>query len=176
MWEIGFEPWVGKIPWQRAWQLTPVSLPGESPWTEEPGGLQSIRLQRVGHDWATNSFSLFLSAAAFNKGISLSWSQETPEAGRLTWDMWTTSNQRRMPGSLYAVTKEVLSIHIDCPIGGRQGQESNTLMKPEQQSWDLARPPGLLSTRNRNKRLQDPETHSHFTLKNPFPMWSLYFP
>ena len=23
---------------------------GESPWTEEPGRLQSIRLQRVGHD------------------------------------------------------------------------------------------------------------------------------
>ena len=22
------------------------------PWTEEPGGLQSMRLQRVGHDWA----------------------------------------------------------------------------------------------------------------------------
>ena len=25
-------------------------LPGESPWTEEPGRLQSIELQRVGHD------------------------------------------------------------------------------------------------------------------------------
>ena len=25
----GFEPWVGKIPWRRAWQLTPVFLPGE---------------------------------------------------------------------------------------------------------------------------------------------------
>ena len=24
-------------------------LPGESPWTEEPGGLQSMRSQRVGH-------------------------------------------------------------------------------------------------------------------------------
>ena len=23
------------------------------PWTEEPGGLQSLRLQRVGHDWVT---------------------------------------------------------------------------------------------------------------------------
>ena len=23
-------PWVRKIPWRRAWQLTPVSLPGES--------------------------------------------------------------------------------------------------------------------------------------------------
>ena len=25
----------------------------ETPWTEEPGGLQSMRLQRMGHDWAT---------------------------------------------------------------------------------------------------------------------------
>ena len=28
-------------------------LTGESPWTEEPGGLQSIGLQRVGHDWSS---------------------------------------------------------------------------------------------------------------------------
>ena len=45
----GFDPWVGKIPWRRAWQPTPVLLPGESPWTEEPGGLQSIKSQRVRH-------------------------------------------------------------------------------------------------------------------------------
>ena len=25
-----FDPWVGKIPWRRAWQLTPVFLPRES--------------------------------------------------------------------------------------------------------------------------------------------------
>ena len=25
-----FNPWVGKMPWRRAWQLTPVFLPGES--------------------------------------------------------------------------------------------------------------------------------------------------
>ena len=37
----GFDSWVGKIPWRRAWQPTPVFLPGESPWTEEPSGLQS---------------------------------------------------------------------------------------------------------------------------------------
>ena len=36
-----FNPWVGKIPWKRAWQPTEVFLPGESPWTEE---LQSIAL------------------------------------------------------------------------------------------------------------------------------------
>ena len=32
----GFDPWVGKIPWRRAWQPTPVFLSGGSPWTEEP--------------------------------------------------------------------------------------------------------------------------------------------
>ena len=35
-------PPIRKTPWRRAWQPTPVFLPGESPWTEEPGGLQWI--------------------------------------------------------------------------------------------------------------------------------------
>ena len=26
----GFDPWVGKIPWRRTWQPTPIFLPGES--------------------------------------------------------------------------------------------------------------------------------------------------
>ena len=29
------------------------------PWTEEPGGLQSMGSQRVGHDWVTHFLSLF---------------------------------------------------------------------------------------------------------------------
>ena len=33
----GDHPQVRKIPWRRAWQLTPVFLPGEFPWTEETG-------------------------------------------------------------------------------------------------------------------------------------------
>ena len=48
-----FNPWVGKIPWRRKWQPTPVFLPGESPWTEEPGMLQSMGSQRVGYNWVT---------------------------------------------------------------------------------------------------------------------------
>ena len=44
----GFDPWVRKIPWMRTRQATPVFLPGESPWTEEPGGLQSVGSQRGG--------------------------------------------------------------------------------------------------------------------------------
>ena len=33
-------------------------LAWRSQWTEEPDGLQSIGSQRVGHDWATNTFTL----------------------------------------------------------------------------------------------------------------------
>ena len=46
-----FDPWVRNIPWRRKWQPTPVFLPGESPWTKDPGGLQSVGSQRVRHDW-----------------------------------------------------------------------------------------------------------------------------
>ena len=37
-------------PRRRAWQPTPVFLPGESPWTEGPGGLESVGSQRVKRD------------------------------------------------------------------------------------------------------------------------------
>ena len=42
---LGFCPWVGMIPWRRAWPPTPLLLPGESPWTGESGGLQPTGLQ-----------------------------------------------------------------------------------------------------------------------------------
>ena len=44
------DPWVGKIPWRRAWQPTPVFLPRKSHRQEELGRLQSIWSQRVRHD------------------------------------------------------------------------------------------------------------------------------
>ena len=34
----GFSPWVGKIPWRRAWKTTPVFLPGESHGQRNPTG------------------------------------------------------------------------------------------------------------------------------------------
>ena len=45
-----FDPWVEEVPWRREWQPTLVFLTGESPWTEEPGGLQSVGLKRVSYD------------------------------------------------------------------------------------------------------------------------------
>ena len=47
----GFDPWVGKIPWRRAWQSTLASLPvlqtGREVWTGESGG-EGGRVWKVG--------------------------------------------------------------------------------------------------------------------------------
>ena len=46
-------PWVGKIPWRRKWQPTPIFLPGKSHGHENPGGLQSVGSQRIRRDSVT---------------------------------------------------------------------------------------------------------------------------
>ena len=43
---LRFDPWGGKIPWKRKRQPIPVFLSGKSSWTEKPGGLQSVGLQK----------------------------------------------------------------------------------------------------------------------------------
>ena len=45
----GFDPWVGKIPWRRKWQLTPVFLPGKSHGQRSLAGYSPRGRKRVGH-------------------------------------------------------------------------------------------------------------------------------
>ena len=70
----GFDPWVGKIPWRSEWEPTPVFLSGESLWTEDPGGLQSMGLQRVRHNWATKLISSV--SVCWNLHWERSWREE----------------------------------------------------------------------------------------------------
>ena len=52
-----------------SWQPTPVLLPGESPWSEEPGELQAMGLKRVGHDSATKHSTVRISLKMDVQGI-----------------------------------------------------------------------------------------------------------
>ena len=47
-----FDPWVGKIPWRRKWQPSPVFLPGKSHGQRSLAGYSPWDL-RVGHDLVT---------------------------------------------------------------------------------------------------------------------------
>ena len=46
----GFNPWVEKIPLEKEMATHSSILAWRIPWTEEPGGVQSMQSQRVGHD------------------------------------------------------------------------------------------------------------------------------
>ena len=61
------------------------TLAWKIPWTEEPGGLQSMGSWRVGHDWAT-SLSLSLSCIGEGNGNPLQCScLENPRDGGAWW-------------------------------------------------------------------------------------------
>ena len=55
------ETWVWPLGWEdtleKAMATHSSILAERLPWTEEAGGLQTLGLQRVGHDWVTNTFS-----------------------------------------------------------------------------------------------------------------------
>ena len=72
MGDLSSIPGLGRFPWRRAWKPTPVSLPGDSLWTEEPGRLQTIGSQRVRHDWVTKhntyKYSLLLNVWPHSEG------------------------------------------------------------------------------------------------------------
>ena len=47
-----------EYPLEKATAIHSSILAWRIPWTKHPGGLQSTGLQRVGYDWATNTFAL----------------------------------------------------------------------------------------------------------------------
>ena len=63
-----FDPWVGKIPWRRKWQPTPVFLPGES---HGQRGLSGYSLWSQ-KEWDTTEWlTLLLSANPEDKNMSI---------------------------------------------------------------------------------------------------------
>ena len=54
MWETWVQSLGQENPLEEGMAPDSSILAWRIPWTEEPGGLQFMRSQRVGHDWATN--------------------------------------------------------------------------------------------------------------------------
>ena len=75
VWSLGWED-----PLEKEMATHSSNLAWRTPWTEEPGGLQSMRSQRVRHDWVTNTQLFFIQLCQslsiyLLKGISLSFKQ-----------------------------------------------------------------------------------------------------
>ena len=70
-----FGPWVRKIPYSEEMASHASILTWKIPWTEEPGGLQSMGFQRAGYDWVhVNTVKLrFASNRTEYKLFSTTW-------------------------------------------------------------------------------------------------------
>ena len=70
----GFDPWVGKIPWRREWQSTPVLLPGKfhqwkslvgySPWDCKESDMTE-QLHSLNNKYSLDCIHLYNSKVSF---------------------------------------------------------------------------------------------------------------
>ena len=67
-----FNPWVGKIPWRRKWQTTPVSLPGKF-----HGQRRLVGISPRGHKESDTTEQLILLLLVAQMVKNLSAAQET---------------------------------------------------------------------------------------------------
>ena len=78
----GFDPWVGKIPWRRKWQPTPVFLPGESHgWRSLVGYSPQVAKNQTQLSNFTFTFTQVLAASASGGAVTfqhLKWPLATP--------------------------------------------------------------------------------------------------
>ena len=84
-----FSPWVGKIPWGRKWQPTPVFLPGKFHEYRSTVGY-SPGVYRVGHNWVTeltNTRAILQDGSLKNSTCVPNWYKwiETKPAHVLQW-------------------------------------------------------------------------------------------
>ena len=85
--ETWVQPWVGKIPWRRAWQPTPVFLPGESHGQRSP--VATV-------DGVTKSWTQLKWLSMHIQGIRyewITWSAEKRSRRRLSRLLWFSSSE-----------------------------------------------------------------------------------
>ena len=69
--KLWFNPWVMKNPLEEGMATHSSLLAWDFPWTEEPGGLQSMGSQRVGQDWSDLAHASITGNTAGYKGMKI---------------------------------------------------------------------------------------------------------
>ena len=114
------------------------------PQTEEPGRLQSMGLQRVGHDWASSLWGPSSQSYGFSSSHVWMWELDHKENWALkNWWFWTVVLEKTLESPLDC--KEIQSVH---PKGnkswifiGRDDAKAETpiLWPPDEKNWLLGK-------------------------------------
>ena len=85
MWETRVQSLGWEDPLEKEMAIHSSTIAWKIPWTEEPGRLQSMGSQRVGHDWAT---SLSLSPALQRPGQHKTWGLRVDTQWNISEQNW----------------------------------------------------------------------------------------
>ena len=102
MWETQVQSlgWEGAL--EKGMSTHSSILAWKIPWTEEPGGLQSIGLQRVWDGWETNTCSWVSKNERQGPGEGVEWGRVWPEKGEQCQVRWSRhALQRSAPAHPY---------------------------------------------------------------------------
>ena len=92
--DLGSIPGLGRSPAKGIATTHSSLLAWRIPWTEEPGGLQSVGSQRIGYDWATNRHAISIQIKTIMRvNISLHMTQVQCIQTAHTTQYQKTSNQ-----------------------------------------------------------------------------------
>ena len=126
------ETWVWSLGWEdlleKGMATHSSMLAWKIPWTDEPGRLQSMGSQRVGHDWATFTFTFsYYSLSSFTND----W--KSIHSANIYWVTADIARHRDTvrdkTGSLSSKTHKITGLLINIKYLRVQGQNSISLAK-----------------------------------------------
>ena len=100
------------------------------PWTEEPGGLQSIGLQRAGHHWSNLAQPCFLCTLkiVYDSAFPILWGMWTSEqASRREWSEWWVHARIKLWGNWEFDLEKSLGVQQCFKILYWKSQETHSL-------------------------------------------------
>ena len=114
------------LPSEKAMATHSSTLAWKIPWVEEPGGLQSVGLWRVGHDWET-SLSLF---------TFMHWRRKWQPTRVLSWRIPGTGEPGGLPyiGS-HRVRHNWSNLVVAAAAAGLPGSSGLDFTLPVQRTW-----------------------------------------
>ena len=105
------ETWVWSLGWKEPLEKGKATLSSilawRNPWTEKPGSLQSIGLQRVEHDWRdlTHAHIFFISLLRWRSGKEFAyqcrWGEFKPWVTKIPWRRARQPTPVFWPGKLH---------------------------------------------------------------------------
>ena len=119
-----FDPWVGKIPWRRKWQPTPVFLPGKSQGQRSLMGHSpwGFKVSDTTSDWTTVCILRFIyfnwrMIALQNFVVSVKHQQESAIGKHMSPSSWTSLPSPSPSYSGLSQSPCLSSLSLQIPIG-----------------------------------------------------------